>query len=75
MTIVSRRMLETLVTCPNVNEFTTALMFEKYGVLKMLVACIRNSSARDSRTVIVLLSAISNVNWAGPSMILRPASP
>src|SRR5208283_2815352 len=56
-------------------EFTTVLMFEKYGVLKILLACSRNSSERDSRMVMVLLIAESNVNCEGPSIMLRPASP
>src|SRR5580698_4946053 len=43
--------------------------------LKMLAAWMRNSRARDSFTVIVLLSDISITNWLGPSMMLRPASP
>ena len=43
--------------------------------LKMLAAWIRNSRARDSFTVIVLLSDISITNCPGPSMMLRPASP
>src|SRR6202142_50951 len=70
-----RRIFDTPVTCPNVIEFTTELMPEKYAVLKTLFACILSSSDRVSLIVIVLFSVILNVNCAGPSMMFRPASP
>jgi hypothetical protein len=56
--MLTRRMLLTPVTCPNVSEFTTVLIFEKYGVLKMLFAVSRKSSDRDSRITIVLFTDI-----------------
>src|SRR5882724_1313913 len=36
---------------------------------------MRSSSARDSRTVMILLRFISKTTCPGPAMILRPASP
>src|SRR6266700_2051293 len=50
-------------------------MAVKCTVLKTLFAEIRRSSARDSRTWIVLLSDMFIDTCPGPSMIFRPASP
>src|SRR5438445_7605055 len=44
-------------------------------ILKTLLAVMRSSSARDSLTVIVLLSDMFMETCPGPSMIFRPASP
>src|SRR5437867_13050523 len=44
-------------------------------ILKTLLAVMRSSSARDSLTVIVLLSDMFMETCPGPSMTFRPASP
>src|SRR5437879_7136173 len=44
-------------------------------ILKTLLAVMRSSSARDSLTVIVLLSDMLMETCPGPSMTFRPASP
>src|ERR1700733_7744229 len=44
-------------------------------MLKMLVACARNSSTRDSFSGMIFVKAISNTLLWGPIMLLRRASP
>src|ERR1700683_2839314 len=44
-------------------------------MLKMLVACARNSSVRDSFSGMILVKAMSNNFVPGPMMLLRRASP
>ena len=44
-------------------------------MLKMLVACARNSSTRDSFSGMTLVNAMSNTLVPGPMMLLRRASP
>src|SRR5216684_8313575 len=63
------------VTSPNVKEFTAVLMVVKWTILKILLAEMRRSSARDSLIVIVLLSDMFNETCPGPSIIFLPASP
>src|SRR4029077_520284 len=63
------------VTSPNVKEFTAVLMVVKWTILKILLAEMRRSSARDSLIVIVLLSVMFIATCPGPSIIVRPASP
>src|SRR6267378_6251085 len=63
------------VTSPKVNEFTAVLMVVKWTILKILLAEIRRSSARDSLIWIVLFSVIFIATCPGPSIIFRPASP
>src|SRR5208282_169847 len=44
-------------------------------MLKMLVACARNSSTRDSFRGKIFVNAMSNTLLPGPMMLLRRASP
>ena len=44
-------------------------------MLKMLVACARNSSTRDSFSGKIFVNAISNTLLPGPMMLLRRALP
>src|SRR4029077_17303889 len=63
------------VTSPNVNEFTAVLMVVKWTMLKILLAEIRRSSARESLIVVVLLSVFFIAPCPGPSIISRPGAP
>src|ERR1700747_1957519 len=63
------------VTSPNVNEFTAVLIVVKWTILKMLLAEMRRSSARDSLIWMVLFSVMFIATCPGPSIVFRPASP
>src|SRR6266436_1186818 len=73
--IVTRRIPLVPVTSPNVKEFTAVLMVVKWTILKILLAEMRRSSARDSLIWIVLFSDMFIATCPGPSIIFRPASP
>src|SRR6266851_781131 len=73
--IVTRRIPLVPVTSPKVNEFTAVLIEVKWTTLKILLAEIRRSSARNSLIWNVLFSVMFIETCPGPSMIFRPASP
>src|SRR6266851_4222278 len=69
------RIAPTEITRPYVGEFTIVSIVENCGVLKTLENCARSSRKRDSLIGKILVKAISNNRWPGPSMLLRRAFP